>query len=331
LPRARLVTPLLATLVLAGCGSKQDALAPHSKAARGIDSLWWDMLVGSGLALGVVVALLLLAYVRRRRPGFPGIRDGERAGWAIVLSLGLAVPILVLSALFLFSDIFLVRDTSPPTASAAPAQRPRLTIRVIGHQFWWEVRYPGTRAVTANEIHVPVRTPVQVLLNTEDVIHSFWVPQLNKKVDLIPEQTNRVLLYADRVGRYRGQCSEFCGLQHAHMALYVFADPPARFRAWLRHESRPAPGGGVGERSFVNTCGSCHTIRGTAAQGDTGPDLTHVGSRTSLAALTIPNTPVRLAEWLRDPQRVKPGNLMPNLGLDDARVRQLVRYLEARK
>jgi cytochrome c oxidase subunit 2 len=311
-------------LALAGCGSKQDALHPHSKAARGISSLWWDMFAGSTLALSIVALVLLLAWLRR---GKPGVRDGDRAAWGVVVGLGLVVPMLVLSALFLFANIFLIRDTTLPTASAA--DRPTLTIRVIGHQFWWEVRYPGTRAVTANEIHIPARTNVQVLLYTRDVIHSFWVPELNKKVDLIPEQVNRLLLYADKPGRYRGQCAEFCGLQHAHMGMYVFADPPAQFKRWLARESRPAPI--AGSQIFVDKCGSCHTIRGTQANTHVGPDLTHVGSRSSLAALTIPNSAERMREWIRDPQGLKPGSLMPVVSLNETQIRQLVSYLEARK
>jgi cytochrome c oxidase subunit II len=191
------------------------------------------------------------------------------------------------------------------------------------------VRYPGTNAVTANEIHIPVRTPVQVLVYTDDVIHSFWVPELNRKIDMVPDQTNRVLLYADRPGRYRGQCAEFCGLQHAHMGFYVFADPPAKFRAWLARESKPAKGPESG--LFAEHCGACHAIRGTDATSDVGPDLTHVASRTSLAALTIPNTPEHLAQWLRDPQAVKPGNQMPSLKLTDREVGRLVAYLETLK
>jgi cytochrome c oxidase subunit 2 len=329
LPRARLVTPPLAALVLAGCGSKQDALDAHSKAARGISSLWWNMLIGSALALSLVAFVLLLAWVRRRSPGLPGIRDADRAGWIAVVGLGLVVPMLVLSALFLFANIFLIRSTTLPTASASAADRPTLTIRVVGHQFWWEVRYPGTPVVTANEIHIPARTNVQVLLNTTDVIHSFWVPELNKKVDMLPEQTNRLLLYADKPGRYRGQCAEFCGLQHAHMGMYVYADPPAQFRRWLAQQSRPAPS--TGSTLFDEKCGSCHAIRGTDANGNVGPDLTHVGSRSSLAALTIPNTPERMREWIGDPQRLKPGSLMPKLALTPAQLTELVAYLEARK
>jgi cytochrome c oxidase subunit 2 len=327
LPRARLVTLPLLALLLAGCGSKENALSPESKAARGITSLWWNMLLGAALGLGLVALILLGAWLRRNRPGVPGVRDGDRFALGVVIGLGLVVPIVVLSSIFLFGNIFLVRDTSVPSASAALA--PKLAVRVIGHQFWWEVRYPGTSAVTANEIHIPVRTPVRVLLHTDDVIHSFWVPQLNKKVDLLPEQTNQLLLYADKPGRYRGQCYEYCGLQHAHMGLYVFADPPARFRAWLARESRRATG--AGSQLFVSKCGSCHAIRGTAARSDVGPDLTHVGSRTSLAALTIPNTPERMREWIDDPQRLKPGSLMPEVPLTAAQIRRLVAYLESRR
>ena len=314
-------------LVASACGSKQDALSPRSGAAHGITSLWWNMLIGSALGFGIVAAILLGAWVRRRREGIPRVRDTDRFALGVVVSLGVIVPILVISALFFFSNIFLLRDTSPPTASAAPGDRIGLTIRVVGHQFWWEARYPGRGVVTANELHIPIKTPVQMLLYTRDVIHSFWVPQLNKKQDMLPEQTTRLLLYADRPGRYRGQCAEFCGLQHAHMGMYVFADPPAKFRAWLAHEAKPAKGGS-GQALFVSKCGSCHAIRGTTANGNTGPDLTHVGSRTSLAALTVPKTPAHMREWIRDPQRVKPGNQMPAVPLTSAQLAELTSYLE---
>jgi cytochrome c oxidase subunit 2 len=317
---------LLAACLLAGCGSQQNALAPHSKAARGITSLWWNMLIGSALAFGIVVLILAGAWVRRNRPGLPGVREGDRAALGVVLVFGIAVPIVVLSTLFLFSNIFLIRDTTLPTASAASSEQPKLTIRVIGHQFWWEVRYPGTNAVTANEIHIPVRTPVKVLVYTKDVIHSFWVPELNRKIDMVPDQTNNVLLYADRPGRYRGQCAEFCGLQHAHMGFYVFADPPAKFRSWLARESKPASGSG--NALFDDKCGACHAIRGTSSTSRVGPDLTHLASRTSIAALTLPNSSARLAQWIRDPQSVKPGNQMPALRLTDGEIAKLVAYLE---
>jgi cytochrome c oxidase subunit II len=317
---------LAVVLCTAGCGSKQDSLDPHSKAARGIESLWWNMLIGSALAFGILALYLLVGYGRRRRVGFPGAADADRAGWLVVLGLGIAVPVVVLSGLFLFANIVLVRDTALP--SAAASDRAALTIRVVAHQFWWEIRYPGTNAVTANEIHIPAGTNVELLLSTRDVIHSFWVPQLNKKMDMVPEQTNRLLLYADEPGRYRGQCAEFCGLQHAHMGLYVFAEPRDRFRAWLARESAPAR---ADSALFDEKCGSCHAIRGTGSSGNTGPDLTHIGSRTSLAAVTIPNTRERMREWIRDPQRVKPGNAMPAVALTAAELRRLVDYLEARR
>jgi cytochrome c oxidase subunit II len=173
-----------------------------------------------------------------------------------------------------------------------------------------------------------VRTKVLVFVHSDDVIHSFWVPQLNRKIDVFPDQVNRVELYADKVGRYRGQCAEFCGLQHAHMSFYVFADPPAKFQHWLAQQAKPAKRFNA---LFDQKCASCHAIRGTPAHAHVGPDLTHVGSRTSLAAVTVPNTPGRMREWLRETQRVKPGALMPDLNLTNGQVQQLTTYLESLK
>jgi cytochrome c oxidase subunit 2 len=316
-PGALLVT--LLALTAAGCGSKQSTLEPASPNAHGIATIWWVMLAGSVLGLAVIVGILVAAWFRRRR------RDRDRPGTIVVLVLGIATPILVLAALFLYSNIFLLARTSPPSASAATRA---LEIRVTGHQFWWEARYPGTRVVTANEIHIPVRTEVVVLVHTDDVIHSFWVPQLNRKIDMFPEQVNRVALYADRAGRFRGQCAEFCGLQHAHMSFYVFAQPRAQFARWLRHQAQPATRANA---LFDAKCSSCHAIRGTPATSRVGPDLTHVGSRTSLAALAIPNTPARMREWLAETQHVKPGAQMPDLNLTRAQVAELTRYLESLK
>jgi cytochrome c oxidase subunit 2 len=218
---------------------------------------------------------------------------------------------------------------------APPPRQGTLTVDVVGRQWWWEVRYPGTRdAVTANEIHIPVRTHVDVRVATADVIHSFWVPQLNRKIDLIPGKRNRVALYADRPGRYQGQCAEYCGLQHAHMRLVVIAEPRARFEAWLRATAAPArqPSGGEADRGKqvleANACASCHQIRGTRARGRVGPDLTHLQQRSSLAALTIPNTRAALSRWVRDPQHVKPGNRMPGLDLSRRDFDAIVAYLE---
>ena len=178
---------------------------------------------------------------------------------------------------------------------------------------------------------------MNVIARSADVIHSFWVPQLNRKIDMIPGHPNRLLLDADAPGRYRGQCAELCGPQHSHMGVAVIAQEPDDFRAWLRAMTRPRPAPATpeqrrGERVFeAQACASCHTIRGTPARGRVGPDLTHVMDRSTLAALTIPNTPARMTEWIRQPQRLKPGNQMPAFALSRAEVRLLVSYLEARK
>jgi cytochrome c oxidase subunit 2 len=327
--------PLLA-VVVTGCGRSQNALAPESHQSRDIASLFWWMMGGAWIGLALVVGLLLLSWRRSGRRGAgddtEGPKPGERLGWYVVVGAGIVLPIVLLVALFLVSDLFVIRTTQAPAATAT-----RRTIVVIGHQWWWEVRYPGTSAVTANEIHIPARTPVRVEVKTADVIHSFWVPQLNRKIDAIPGQTNSIELNADAVGRYRGECAEFCGLQHAHMGVYVFADPPDRFRRWLARESRSAdkPAGALasaGLQAFEQgACSSCHAIRGTSASGDVGPDLTHVASRTTLAALTIPNRSSSLRAWIRNAQHVKPGNEMPPLDLSHSQLRGLVAYLEGLK
>jgi cytochrome c oxidase subunit 2 len=315
--------PLLgAVLFLTGCGSNgQSTLSPHSKAAGEIAMLWWVMFVGAWIVFGVVVMLLAIAVLRRRTAG----RASDAGSKRLILLGGVVAPIVVLSALF-----GLAVRTLP--ATSAPKGHAVRTVLVIGHQWFWEVRYPGTAAVTANEIHIPARTPVRLEVRTADVIHSFWVPELNRKIDLIPGRTNSILLRADRPGRYRGQCAEFCGLQHANMAFEVVAEPAARFRRWLAAQARPAAPRGSGEQAFLGVgCAACHTIRGTPAEGDVGPDLTHVASRTTLAALTIPNNRASLAAWIADPQHVKPGNKMPRLDLGRPELQAVVAYLESLK
>jgi len=226
------------------------------------------------------------------------------------------------------SDLVVIRTTDAPAQGAT-----RLTVQVIGHQWWWEVRYPDSGAVTANEIHIPVRTPVRLEVRSADVIHSFWVPQLNRKIDTEPGKTNVIELDADRVGRYRGQCAEFCGLQHAHMGIYVFADSRAAFDGWLARQARPAaePAAETARRGLElierSSCGDCHAIRGTSASGDVGPDLTHVAGRTTLGALAIPNGRTELEHWIVDSQGLKPGNQMPNIDLHGARLDAVVDYL----
>jgi cytochrome c oxidase subunit 2 len=291
------------------------------------------MMGGAWIGLAVVVGLLLWSWKRRQRRGFgtdtAEPKPGEKAGWAVVLGAGVALPIVLLATLFVIADIFVIRTTQAPAESATS-----LTVEVIGHQWWWEVRYPGTKAVTANELHIPVRTPVRVEVRSADVIHSFWVPQLNRKIDAIPGRTNVEELDADAVGVYRGQCAEFCGLQHAHMGIEVFADPPGVFRRWLADQEKPArpPSGSLARRGAgvfrSGPCSSCHTIRGTNAQGYVGPDLTHLASRTTIGAVTLPNRRSDLASWIADSQQVKPGNQMPNVDLSRPDLDAVVAYLQ---
>jgi cytochrome c oxidase subunit II len=326
---------LAVVLPLAGCKEKQNSLAPKGHQARDIASLFWWMMGGAWLGLALVVGLLFWSWKRRNRRGFgadvEGPKPGERRSWYVVVGLGIATPIIVISTLFVISDLFVIKTTQAPAATAT-----KMTVQVIGHQWWWEIRYPGTPAVTANELHLPVRTPVRIVATTADVIHSFWVPELTRKIDTIPGRRNSIELDADAPGIYRGACAEFCGLQHAHMALYVIAQPDAAFRKWLANESRPAatPSGETaseGARVFQDACSSCHAIRGTEADSDVGPDLTHVGSRTTLAAVTIPNGDASLRDWITDNQHIKPGNQMPDIRLPASKLDALVSYLEGLK
>jgi cytochrome c oxidase subunit 2 len=316
-----------AVLVLAGCGGNQNALQARSGAEHSIVELWWVMLGGAAIGFAVVMAFLFAGWWRRRRPELPGGR-GERAATAIVVSLGVVVPVVVLTLLFVWADVFVLRSTAAPSPRSTA-----MTIDVIGHDWWWEVRYPGTKAVTANEIHIPVDTRVQVVGTTADVIHSFWVPELNRKIDLIPGRHNRLLLEASRAGVYRGQCSEFCGLQHAHMAVIVVAEGAAAFHRWLADMERPARSAAGaaarGRQVFLNeSCADCHAIRGTSARGDVGPDLTHLATRLELGAATIPNRHDYLRGWIEDPQAVKPGALMPAVPLTRRQLDDVTAYLE---
>jgi cytochrome c oxidase subunit 2 len=323
---------LVCTLLLAGCGQSQggqSTLHPESDQARKIMHLWWGMLAAAAVVFAGALVLLLIAWRRRTRTGLPGVGEDEGVSTGLVVTFGIVVPVTCLVILFFIADIGVVNATSAPK----PGQT-KLNITVIGHQWFWEIRYPGTTAVTANELHIPAQTPVNVELRSADVIHSFWVPELNKKVDMLPGHPNRIGLYADHAGVYRGQCAEFCGLQHANMAMAVYADPPAKFKAWLANMAKPlaqppSAEAKAGEGVFMTQqCASCHTIRGTGARGTIGPDLTHLATRRTLAALTIPNNRAELSEWVANPQRVKPGNKMPGLNLTGQQLRQVVTFLQ---
>lgn len=326
-----MILAVTGALLLTGCGGRQSIVSNSaSRQSHDIALLWWWMLGASAIVFFGAVALLGIAYVKRGARGLPFLGEREGIAESMVLVFGVAIPVVVLVALFGVSNIYLIGETSPPKRHTTSME-----IHVIGHQWWWEVRYVGTDVVTANEIHIPVRTRVDVLATTGDVIHSFWVPELNRKIDMIPGMHNRILLDATRLGEFRGQCSQYCGFQHANMSFEVFVQRPAAYRAWLaRQERAPAKPtsstGAAGYQQFMgDQCASCHTIARTPAQGTIGPDLTHVASRTGLAGEEIPNNPRELAAWIRNPQAIKPGSRMPDLGLSPKQVHELVVYLDS--
>ncbi len=334
---SRAVAPalLLVPLVLAGCAGAQNSLNPHSHAAADIAKLFWWMM---GIAFGgllLVTAIMVAAWVTRARAGtrrHPNDAEaGERLGNKVVLALGIVMPICIVCALFVVSDTMIINVTQAPAASSTA-----MTIDAIGHQWWWEFRYPGTSAVTADEMHIPVDTRINLVATTADVIHSFWVPALNRRIDTIPGQRNRILIYSNQLGTFRGQCGQFCGLQHAHMAMLAIVQTKTAFRKWLRNEAakaRPPTTAAekAGQSVFLTTCSSCHTIRGTSASGYVGPDLTHLAGRQSLAGLAVANRPRSLAHWIVDSQDVLPGNEMPDFKLTGTQLRDLVSYLDSLK
>ncbi|HEY1540316.1 MAG TPA: cytochrome c oxidase subunit II [Solirubrobacteraceae bacterium] len=320
---------LLGAVAIGGCGA-QSTLDTHSRPAREIADLWWWMLAAAVVVLLGAIALLAVGWRQRHHAGLIGLGRLERHTTGLVVTFGILVPLIVVTAVFAIANFSVASVTNAPAVGSTS-----MTIDVTGHQWFWEVRYPGRGVVTANEIHIPVGTRINAVLRTADVIHSFWVPSLNRKADMIPGYPNRILLYADKPGVYRGQCAEFCGIEHANMATTVIAESAARFKAWLAHNAQPAaspvtPQQRAGLRVFeASSCASCHTIAGTPAHGEIGPDLTHVGGRTTLAALTIPNTPAQMRDWILHPQRIKPGNRMPDLALTAPDADALVAYLES--
>jgi cytochrome c oxidase subunit 2 len=305
-------------------------LDPASPDAASISHLFFVVLLICTVILLVVVGLIATSVVRFRSagPDLPKQDFGSRRSEVIWAML----PVLIVLAFGAISVRLILSIITVPTARAAEAGDADLV--VVGHQWWWEVRYPVSGAVTANEIHIPVGRKLLVRVDSADVIHSFWVPQLGPKMDMVPGHPNFVWLQADRAGEYEGACSEFCGDQHAWMRFIVVAESAPQYDAWLARQAHPAiaPSGAAaqaGERFFFKqTCANCHAIGGTGAVANAAPDLTHVATRRQLAAGIIPNTRQDLARWLRNPQQIKPGCLMPNFSLDDEQVTQLVAYLE---
>lgn len=312
-------------------------LAPASADAAAIAELTWVLIGVCGAVLGLVCALLIVGSLRRRdgqrvtreTPARMPSKTGERRTLRWVLAGGVALPLLTISGFFAYS-----LRTLATTQAATPDA---LTIDVVGHQFWWDVLYRDAAGDvvtrTANEIHVPVGRPVELRLRSADVIHSFWVPRLQGKLDLIPGRLNTLRLRARQAGVFRGQCAEYCGLQHTRMALLVIAQPDTAFERWLAWQRRPAlepaPGAATrGREVFLNTtCVACHAIRGVRAEAVLGPDLTHLASRRTLGAATVANTRGMLAGWISDPHGIKPGVRMPASLLAPEELGALLEYL----
>ena len=303
-----------------------------TRAAAIVPLTWFTLAIS--ITVCIVIATLLSLGVRRLRHVDARAVAVERGGdgldwikWGLVIS---AVPLL----------ITLVWTMAALAQVVGPPRRPGVTLDVTPHQYWWEVRYdgesPSDTFLTANEIHIPTGTKVLVRLHGGDVIHSFWVPQLSGKTDAIPGQTNLAWLEADAPGRYRGQCTEFCGLEHAKMAFEVVADTPTAFAAWRRAQLQTAPPPSSaseqqGLEYFQYRCSMCHAVRGTLASSHYGPDLTHLMSRRLIASGMLPNTRGDLAGWIEAPQATKPGALMPDQQLNGDQLNHVVDYLETLK
>jgi cytochrome c oxidase subunit 2 len=303
-------------------------LDPASPDAAAIQHLFFMVFLICVAIFVVVVALTLTSLVRFRGGNTP-MQDFGRHRSEVVWAMP---PLLIVLGLSAVSTKLILSILAMPTSRVSEPGNADLV--VVGHQWWWEVRYPAAAAVTANEIHIPVGRKLRVRVEAADVIHSFWVPQLGPKMDMIPGHPNFVWLEADRPGVYDGACAEFCGDQHAWMRFTVVAEPSPQYDTWLAHQAQPAsaPVGAAAEKGrlffFTQTCANCHAIKGTTAIANAGPDLTHLASRTELGAGIIPNTPQNLARWLRDPQAIKPRCQMPNFTLNDEQLTQLVDYME---
>jgi cytochrome c oxidase subunit 2 len=322
---------LLCAVLLAGCGGRfpQSTLAPHSDFGRAIDRLFTDIFWWAALVFVVVETLLLVAIVRfRHRPGRPAPKPAHghtllEIAWTIAPAV-----ILVFVAVPTVRTIFVTAGTAPADA---------LKVEVIGHQWWWEYRYPALGIVTADEMHVPLGRPVQVAITSADVIHSFWAPMLGGKRDAIPGRVNRIAFRADSVGEYWGQCAEFCGASHANMRLRVVVDSAPAFETWVQRQQAapvppsPASAAEQGRAVFARSaCIGCHTIQGVSA-GVIGPNLTHLGSRRTLAGGMFPNDSAHLAQWIADAPALKPGSIMTRMKppLTDADIAALVAYLQS--
>jgi cytochrome c oxidase subunit 2 len=311
-------------------------MAPAGPAAQRIASLGWFVLITFSVV--TVVMWILVFWLAARRKGdlvshLPFDAPEDRR-WIVIG--GFTIPVLILATIF----IVMLRTMSAFPMGDGEMNPTGANVRVTGHQWWWEVEYlqggVHEHVTAANEIHIPTGTPIDIELRAHDVIHSFWVPRLHGKVDLIPNMVNRIRLQADQPGTYRGECAEYCGPQHAHMILYVVAHQPADYQSWLRHAREPAAVptdafAARGEQVFMaNQCALCHTIHGTGAYGRVGPDLTHVGARLGIAANTLTNDPASLEAWVTHAQSLKPNAQMPTItAFAGEDLRALVTYLRS--
>lgn len=331
-------------LLLTGCGGEinQSALNPAGPAAAKIAVLWWLMCAAFTVVFVFVLGLMLIAIFCRPPPNSaasPDDGNSQARGAApplgrtgFIVGGGIVLPIVVVVPLLIYS-LETSRALRPPKGV--------FTIQVRGHMWWWEVHYPEQQIVTANEIHIPVGQPVRLELSSADVIHSFWVPSLQGKCDMIPGQVNTFWLQAEKPGTYRGQCAEYCGRQHAKMAFNVIALPQDEFRAWEAERQaelakRILPPGTEGPRGLqvfrTARCITCHTIQNVpGATGKVGPDLTHIGSRKTIGAALLPNNRGNLAGWIASPQPLKPGVRMPASYIASDDLMALVDYLEGLK
>jgi cytochrome c oxidase subunit 2 len=327
---------------LASCGGvQQSSLDAAGVQAASIGHLLNFFFILLGAIFVVVLGITLWALVRPRHRGVAVEPMERRPLDAIEARLRKATVAAGVATTLILFGLLIASVSTGAAVSNYGRRRAALTIEVTGNQWWWSARYlspdPSRIVVTANEIHIPAGRPVRIVGTSHDVIHSFWIPNLQGKMDLIPSRVNTQIIEADRPGRYRGQCAEFCGLQHAHMALWIVADREADFEEWIRRQLQPGDSPldsehQRGQQVFLErSCPLCHSIRGTSAAGQTGPDLTHLASRFTIAAGTLLNSKGNLAGWISDPQRIKPGNHMATIEIAPVDLQPLVDYLESLK
>jgi cytochrome c oxidase subunit 2 len=323
---------LLSALLITGCNGAQSALNAEGIAAVQLKHLIIGIVIVCSIVWALVMIVLVLALLRARTPPESPSSESERRMGKLVTA-AVAATVVIIAGLTIASFY--------ATRGLGISEDTGFTIKVRGQQWWWQFFYNEADSAnafqTANEMHIPVGVDIRVQLESTDVIHSFWVPSLAGKRDLIPGRQNIITIRADRPGVYRGQCAEFCGLQHSHMALFVIAEDMASYQRWAAAQransvSPADPEAIAGKALFMRKpCAACHTIRGTEASGSTGPDLTHVGSRQTIAAGLLDNTRGSLAAWIADPQTLKPGNNMPMVPLSSDELRQLSAYMESLK